>query len=312
MIKSTLSTSARCGIAFLHLAFVFLLASCTGKPTPESTTIDDGTMTYTFKDSCQHLTMSLSLEVPAGKDSASVQICDSLIADFIRSINNPGYGGEDDEVIPPCAYNRDDIQSLVNHYGRAAYQNLLKMALDDYEERTAYLAEDSDMTDEEREEIMNDIPQWKYCLDITQVTNAHAFVVYNSQSYCYFGGAHGGVTGTGAITFDKATGSKIERFIFSDATLAMQPIIRQGLRQYYSEYGDTITDDEFSERIQIEGTIIPLPQRTPSLNATADSLIFTYGQYEIACYADGMPSFSLPIKALLPYLTPEAKALTEK
>lgn len=271
--------------------------------------MDEGTLTYSFKDSCQHLTMSLSLEVPVGKDSASTQICDSLVAEFIRSVNHPGYGGEDDEVIPPCTYNRDDIQSLVDYYGHAAYQNILKMALDDYEERTAYLAEDSALTDEEREQIMNDVPQWAFDLTITRMTDAHAFVVYNSQSYYYYGGAHGGVTGTGPMTFDKATGSKVERFILSGATLAMQPLIRRGLRQYYSEYGDTITDDELSDRLQIEGTVIPLPQRTPCPNATADSLIFTYGQYEIACYADGMPSFSLSVKELLPYLTTEAKSI---
>lgn len=312
MIKPTLSTSARCGITFLHLAFVFLLASCTGKQTAESTaesSMDEGTQTYTFTDSCQHLTMSLSLEVPVGKDSASIQICDSLVAEFIRSINNSGYGDEDGETISPCAYNRDDIQSLVDYYGRATYQDLLKMALDDYKERMAYLAEDSDLTDEEREQFMNDFPQWEFYLDINRITETDAFVVYNSDSYRYYGGAHGGVVGTGPITFDKSTGSKIERFILDNSTFSMQPLLRKGLLQYFCENGDTITDQQLPDRLFIDGNVIPLPGRTPYPNATADSLIFIYSQYEIACYADGMPSFSLPIKDLLPYLTPEAKAI---
>jgi hypothetical protein len=37
--------------------------------------------------------------------------------------------------------------------------------------------------------------------------------------------------------------------------------------------------------------------------------VFTYQQYEIASYAEGMPSFVVPYPDIEPFLTPEAKAL---
>lgn len=286
--------------------------SCAGqKATGEGTTEDEGTQVYTFKDSCQHLIVSLSLSLPLGKDSIGMQIRDSLIADFILNVNQPVYGEDDDWGIPPYKGDNSDAQAIVDHYGREVYDYLLKLAQSDYEERMQYLKEDSTITEEEKKSIMADVPQWAYDLSITKVTDTQRFVVYQSQAYIYCGGAHGGITGTGALTFDTQTGKKIGRFVKADAASALQPLIRKGLRQYYAEYGDTITDGELSERLQIQDTMIPLPQDAEYPNATADSLIFTYGQYEIACYADGMPSFKLSVKDLMPYLTPEGKALFE-
>lgn len=271
--------------------------------------MDAGTVTYCFKDSCAHLNFSLSLEVPAGTDSVSMQICDSLVAEFVRSVRRPGCYDDEDPGIAPCDYHREDIQALVDHYGHAAHDRLLQMAMDDYKSRLAYLDESPDLTDEDRERIKNDIPQWAFEFAITRTISTAAFVVYNAQAYCYYGGAHGGVIGSGDMTFDMGTGHKIGCFIPEDATDRLQPLLRQGLLRYYSECGDTITDAELSDRLQILGTVIPLPERTPCPNAAADSLIFTYGQYEIACYADGMPSFTLSVQDLLPCLTPEARTL---
>ena len=286
-----------------------MFLSCAGNKATEGESMNDADSIFCFKDSCDHLAMSISLQLPMGTDSISMQICDSLVAEFIRSISNSEYSGEADSIIPPCEYKRDDIQSLVDYYGHATYQRLLKMAMSDYNDRMSYLNEDTTMSAEEREQIKADIPQWTFDLAIKKAIDAPSFVIYNSQTYCYYGGAHGGVIGTGPITFSKANGSKIEHFLRDDAALALQPLIRNGLLQYYSESGDTITDSQLSERLQIEGSVIPLPHHAPYLNATADSLVFTYAQYEIAAYADGMPSFILPVKALSDFLTPELRTL---
>lgn len=293
------------------LVLAMLLTSCAGKKEVEVITTDAATEIYAFKDSCKHLTLSLSLELPTGQDSVSMQIRDSLLAEFVHSACQPMYGDEGMEIKP---YDNDpfDVQALVAYYGRAAYDRLLKMAVSDYEERMSYLKEDTTMTDEDKAMIMNDVPMWEFDLTIARTTDAPTFVVYNSSAYCYYGGAHGGVVGTGNITFDKASGHKIERFVRNDAAASMQPLIRKGLLQYYREAGDTITDAQLSERLQIEDELIPLPQQAACPNAAGDSLCFTYGQYEIAAYADGMPSFSLAVQDVLPYLTLEAKALMRK
>lgn len=308
---STKSNIKAIRFCLLSLALATLLFSCKGKETIENTYTDASIQTFCFADSCEHLTMKVSLELPAGKDSVSFVMRDSLVAEFIRSICNP-ITSEGSSIIPPCTYDRNDIQALVDYYGHAVYEHLLRMAVNDYNDRISYLAEDTTMTNEERERIKKDIPQWELDLAITKTIDTQTFVVYNSQTFCYYGGAHGGVTGSGPITFNKVDGHRIEHFLLDDAALTLQAYIRKGLLQYYRESCDTISDTQLSDRLQIEGEVIPLPQRSPTLNATADSLIFTYGQYEIASYADGMPSFSLPIKEISNLLTSEVKSLLLK
>ncbi|MDE6438615.1 MAG: RsiV family protein, partial [Muribaculaceae bacterium] len=40
-----------------------------------------------------------------------------------------------------------------------------------------------------------------------------------------------------------------------------------------------------------------------------DGVVFLYQQYEIACYAAGMPACVIPYSALLPFMTPAAREL---
>lgn len=297
------------------LAFLFVLAltcSCTGqKPTgnDNGTSAAEGTMTYTFKDSCKHLVVSLSLELPLGEDSATMLIRDSLIEDFVFNAQQPGYDMEGTHYVKRFAGDYSDPQAIVDYYGKADYDFLLRQAKADYDDRMQYLESDTTMTAEDRERIKNDVPMWEYDFSVKALSDTLGIVVYQSQMYVYYGGAHGGVAGSGALTFSKATGEKIRCFIADRHTSAMQPMIRRGLLQYYRLAGETLSNAELDDRLQIDSKQIPLPVDAAYPNATADSLIFTYRQYEIACYADGMPSFTLPVKQLLPYLTPQAKAL---
>lgn len=286
-----------------------LLLSCMGQKTADAASpAEDGTLTYCYKDSCQHLTLSLSLEVPVGSDSVSMQIRDSLIADFIRNTTSPGYDEDGKSAIKPYGGDMSDVQAIVDYYGKADYDRLLSLAMNDYNQRIEFLDEDTTMAAEDKERIKNDVPMWAYEFSIGRTTDTPDFVVYNSQTYCYYGGAHGGIGGTGALTFSKQTGSKVERFVRADAAKDMQQLIRKGLIQFFSEGGETVSDANLNDQLQIEGTIIPLPQQAAFPNATGDSLTFIYAQYEIACYAAGMPSFTLPVKDIDAFLTPEGKA----
>lgn len=293
-----------------QLALAMLLASCVGG----SKTSEEGlTETFCYADSCPHLTMSLSLELPVGSDSAALRISDTLVAEFVRGVIHQGCYDMDDTIqIPPYRYKRDDVQALVDHYGRATYEHMLKLAMEDYKSRMDYLAEDTTMTPEERERISSDIPQWALDYVLQRITDTPTFAVYDAQEYCYFGGAHGGVVGAGPITFDKTTGRRVSQFLREDAKDSLQPIIRKGLQQYYRESGDTLGDSGLMERLMLLDDEIPLPQHALKPNATADSLTFSYGAYEIVCYADGMPAFTVSVQELAPFLTPEAKALLRK
>lgn len=301
-----------------HFSFLLpLLAavtfSCQSQKAGETiSTTDESTQTFSYKDSCQHLVVRLSLEVPMGTDSVSTQIRDSLIEDFIANTQQPGYQSEDEENIKRYSGPKNDVQALVDYYGKADYESLLKWAMSDYNERMEFLQSDTTMSAEERHEIMNDVPQWEYDFAIKKTFDTPTYVVYNSQAYVYSGGAHGGVIGSGALTFNKKSGKRIQRFVKPTAVSALQPMFRKGLLRYYSECGETLTEEQLAERLLLENAPIPLPAITECPNVTGDSLTFTYGQYEIACYADGMPCFAISVKDLIPFLTEEAKALLLK
>jgi hypothetical protein len=71
----------------------------------------------------------------------------------------------------------------------------------------------------------------------------------------------------------------------------------------------TITnDEELANNLQVEDVNrIPLPSNPPYF--TKDGLCFTYQQYEIACYAVGLVSFTVPYAKIRPLLTEEAATL---
>jgi hypothetical protein len=125
------------------------------------------------------------------------------------------------------------------------------------------------------------------------------------------GGAQGGMGGLGCMTFNRSNGKKITNFFTKGAAEKMQGMLKKGLKAYFSEAGAPVkTDKELMEQLQIEGNIIPLPVQEPYPSATG--LIFTYQQYEIACYAARMPSFTVPYEQVMPYLTNEVKELLKK
>jgi hypothetical protein len=55
---------------------------------------------------------------------------------------------------------------------------------------------------------------------------------------------------------------------------------------------------------------LPLPQAAPYF--TKDGITFVYAQYEIACYAAGMPTFTIPYNKIEGILTSSAAALLQK
>lgn len=298
---------------FVSLVLAVLMTSCGGQKgtAEESKVLGVETQVFNFADSCKHVMVSVALEVPVGDDSISAQIRRVLVADFVNAARQPGYHEDESTWIKPFQGDTTDIHAMVDYYGKAGYEYLLKDAKSDYDQKVEFLEEDTTIAEEDKEMIRNDVPLWAYEFSTKKVTDTLNVMMFYSQIYAYFGGAHGGVVGTGAMTFDKENGKWIKSFLKPDATEALQPVIRKGLIRYYSEAGDTITDQQLSERLQIEGTMIPLPRNAPYLNDSCDSLVLTYGQYEIACYADGMPSFMVPLKELMPYLTTEGKELID-
>jgi len=78
-----------------------------------------------------------------------------------------------------------------------------------------------------------------------------------------------------------------------------------GLKKYF-EVG---TDEELSEHllIDLKTGLLPPPETNPVFGK--DGVTFTYQQYEIAAYAYGMPSVTVPYAAIRPYLSATAASL---
>lgn len=159
------------------------------------------------------------------------------------------------------------------------------------------------------EEMQSYIPAWDEDVNISLLIDTTDYCVFLSQNYTYMGGAHGGVSGAGYMTFLKSDGNLFLDFIIGDNAEPMQDLLRKGIAEYLSECGENVEPDQVGEYLLLfnEDGIIPLPKYAPCPGA--EGLTFLYQQYEIAPYAMGMPSFTISYQDLEPFMTEEAKAL---
>ena len=178
--------------------------------------------------------------------------------------------------------NSADIKALVAHYGKC-HADTLQQFIDD------------------------GVPDWAELLFDARVEplfeNDHS-VTYLLTIEQDFGGAHPTYTSIGS-TFSKSDGLQLGwdlvRTEFADS-------LRRMVVDELVGYFGVSTKDELADMVQgFEVANIPLPINPPYL--TADGLAFAYQQYEIAPYAAGLPSGTLSIDALKPWLTDKARRL---
>ena len=200
-------------------------------------------------------------------------------------------------------------ESLVMYYRDKALEAIGQLSQEDYDERVNSIEENDGLTDGQRKEILADMPGWEYDFSLLKDRETDRYVVFLSQDYVYLGGAHGGVVGRGGLTFDKKEGALVEKMVDSASLDAVQPLLRKGLSQYFSDNEMEVAPEELDNILFLETGVIPFPAWTPY--PSEEGLVFTYQQYEIAAYAAGMPEFTVPYADILPYLTPEAKALLD-
>ena len=184
---------------------------------------------------------------------------------------------------------------------------LNSQAKEDYDEKIKYWEEDTTLTEEQRKEYKESVAPWDYSMEVTKTSEDSTYVVFYDSEYSYIGGAHGGVFGFGGITFRFSDGSIVKDFLKDNAVKDMQPLLKKGLKEYFNENADEkiTTDQQLMEQLMLPDEskgLIPLPACTPSPDEKGKGLVFTYQQYEIACYAVGMPSFVLTWEELKPFL----------
>lgn len=187
---------------------------------------------------------------------------------------------------------RDDINGMVNFYGKQIYENLLKWS----QELNADVGSEYAL-------IMTIDEELKLQCD------ADSFVTFCRTSYSYEGGAHG-ITLMETPTFVRSSGELLTTVVDTLQIEALQPLLQKGICEYFRECGDTITVDELDDYLFGESLVngmIPLPAVAPAL--TKEGVLFTYNQYEIAPYAAGIISFTIPYQKIQPFLTKQVKNL---
>lgn len=136
-----------------------------------------------------------------------------------------------------------------------------------------------------------------------------SILTYSFSGYAYLGGAHGSALGIGQ-SFAISTGKRLSAsdMFLPDGRERLRTLLADGLwKQYFRQ--DSINGGESSldDALLIASDTLPLPACPPMCVDTG--MVFIYQQYEIACYAAGMPACVLPYRVLRPLLRPEVARL---
>ena len=262
-----------------------------------------------WADSTRSANLTMKVELPeTGQGAVADRIRTALVEVMDEQLSHIG-SYEEGRLFPAFEGDAAQTDALLAYYRDQALETLDKFAQEDMDDRYEYIAENEELSAEERKEILTSLPGWSYDFSLVKARETDKYVVFLSQDYVYLGGAHGGVIGRGGLTFEKQDGLLVEKFLDPACLDAIQPLLRKGLTQYFAADDFEVTPEELDDYLFLETGVIPFPAWTPYPDK--DGLVFTYQQYEIAAYAAGMPNFTIPYEDLLPYLTPEAKALLD-
>lgn len=180
-----------------------------------------------------------------------------------------------------------DGKKMLEHYGKAYSAKMKK----------------------EMEEFGNDttMGQSVYYIQLRNAFETGQFVTYTEETYQYAGGAHGGETFNGVV-FRKSDGRRMGWNVFKkDSLQAIKTFIEAGIQHLYFKTKD---EKAFRENLLLdEYEEFPLPQTDPLF--MKDGVQFVYQQYEIAPYAAGRPTCTIPYEVLKNYFTVTALPLAK-
>lgn len=191
------------------------------------------------------------------------------------------------KLFKPTADELADGQELAKGFVSAS----LRQALQDF---TGFVADSVSTT-------------YEYNCNFSPAFESDSLTTYSMGTYVYFGGAHGGVYGI-SQTFVNSTGEQLtaNKVFSQDNRPKLIDLLRRELwSQYFkaeSPEGSTLRD-----ALLIDPDTLPLPATPPAF--LADGVAFTYQQYEIACYAAGMPSCIIPYSTIRPLVRPQIQPL---
>lgn len=243
-----------------------------------------------WADSTEYACITMDIELPVANSKQSKAIrgymtrkLGELMSQILCNTNFNDISGE------------ASIEEIAAHYGQIVSKNFNENSKEMNDERNEGVEEDEVFI----------LPFGGHFTMEKEYSSPKA-VVFHLTSNIFEGGAHPNEIGFGHLTFSTATGKALTTIVDEQRLEELQPLFREGLTEYFH---DPLTENgyELDTFLQIEGDLIPLPTCPPYL--TADGVGFEYQQYEIACYASGMPTFVIPYEKIMPFMTAEAKAL---
>lgn len=155
------------------------------------------------------------------------------------------------------------------------------------------------------------VPALHYGVEIEKIYETSQYVTYLFTQEDYLGGAHGSMQVLG-MTFRKSDGRRFGWDMLHDEEGdAFRKIMKEGLMRYFSEQGFRINNDEDLQGALLIDDMNSLPHPVSPPYLTSEGIRFIYQQYEVACYAAGMPTFAVPLHKVDPFLSSAAKAMVK-
>lgn len=143
-----------------------------------------------------------------------------------------------------------------------------------------------------------------YQAEIDKGFSTDSVVTFNSSTYIYTGGAHG-ATLVNSATFRTSDGAVLGYEIFNPSAIPeLTQMVKDALSKQYFEGDD---DFKMEDALIIDPQDFRLPANPPYF--TDKGVTFIYQQYEIACYAAGLPTCTLPYAEIAPLLLPAYRPL---
>jgi len=182
---------------------------------------------FSYADSTKYAEVHISIDYPVSKsevaDSIRVRLHDLLQGNFQQYCQD-----FDDTTVVPYPGNSTDVDAFVKYYGDCISKRANTLSKQDDEERLEYALNEFEYSDEGKQEIIDGVFTWQF--DVTlQTKQTPKYIVFASSDYVYMGGAHGGVTGLGCLTFSKETGKEIESFLVPESLEPLQAEMKKGL-----------------------------------------------------------------------------------
>lgn len=192
----------------------------------------------------------------------------------------------------------EQVSEVLGGTYKGDYADVDSFARQYAQERMAEMAEIHTEMDGDYDEDMAFMMQYERSLQITKGYETDRLVTINLQTYDYNGGAHG-ITISWGMTFRKSDGRQMGSNVLNNnvSDEGWTQLMHKGLMEYFEveteeELGECLFNSDLFE--------LALPHTEPSFGE--EGLVFTYQQYEIAAYAYGMPSFTIPYDKLTKYL----------